>query len=92
MTDSLTGNSAADRITPFGRGPVDESLPYATGSAIGEFNATTGAAINRNFITGHSSPYDLRFVAPVPEPSSLLLVAAAAGIGLVRRKHLAPGQ
>src|SRR5205823_11848939 len=49
---------------------------------VGEFSATTGAVINANFITGLTAAQDFAYVAAVPEPSSLLLVAAAAGIAV----------
>jgi hypothetical protein len=52
---------------------------------IGEYDATTGATINAAFI-GDTASY-LALVTPVPEPSSLLLVAAAAGIGLTMRRQ-----
>jgi hypothetical protein len=58
------------------------------GNFVGEYDATTGATINSAFIFGpgiHQPDY-LLFVASVPEPSSLLLIAAAAGIALARRK------
>ena len=49
-------------------------------SAIREFNATTGAAINPNFVTGIPGIPLAPVVAPtpVPEPSSLFLLAATA--------------
>jgi hypothetical protein len=54
------------------------------GSAIGEYDATTGAAINANFITGLSNVSDIAFVNSMPEPSSLVLIGiAAASIGVV---------
>ena len=43
---------------------------------VGEYDAITGAPVNPAFIIGLTSPGELLFV---PEPSSLLLVAAAAG-------------
>jgi hypothetical protein len=51
------------------------------GATIGEYDATTGATINPAFVRGLESPGGIVFVAPVPEPSSLLLCAAAVGIG-----------
>jgi PEP-CTERM motif len=59
-------------------------------AAVGEYDATTGAAINANFITGVFGPTGLAFVAAVPEPSSLLLMAAAAGIGVGWRRPRLP--
>jgi hypothetical protein len=58
------------------------------GNAIGEYDATTGATINPAFISGLNGPTGLLFVTPVPEPSSLLLVAGAvaAAIGIGRRR------
>jgi hypothetical protein len=52
---------------------------------VGEYDATTGAAINATFINngqGLSAPAGLLFV-PIPEPSSLMLVAGAAVSGVV---------
>jgi hypothetical protein len=53
---------------------------------VGEYDATTGAGINPNFITGLGTPGGIAFMAPVPEPSSLLLVAAAATAAICRRR------
>jgi hypothetical protein len=47
-----------------------------------EYNATTGAAINANFITGLQSPAGL-VVAPVPEPSPWSMIAMG-GVALLR--------
>jgi hypothetical protein len=59
-------------------------------NTVGEYDATTGAIINAGFITGINSPGDMVFVAPVPEPSSLLLVAGAAtaAVGIWRRRPI----
>ena len=61
-------------------------------NTVGEYNATTGATINAAFINGTqglNNPQYLIFVAPVPEPGSLALVAAAAttAVGLWRRRR-----
>jgi hypothetical protein len=57
---------------------------------VGEYDATTGATINATFVNGQglNGPGFLVFAAPVPEPSSMLLVAAAAvaGVGVVTAK------
>jgi hypothetical protein len=55
------------------------------GGIVGEYDATTGAPINTQFITG--VPGAVLFLAPVPEPSSLLLVTAAAAIGVRLRRR-----
>ena len=57
-------------------------------SSVGEYNATTGAAINANFITGLNEPEGLA-VAPVPEPSawSMIAVGGAALLGIMLRKR-----
>jgi hypothetical protein len=56
--------------------------------AVREFDATSGAIINPNFIPGLTYARSLLFVSAVPEPSSLLLVATATGIGLgIRRRR-----
>jgi PEP-CTERM motif len=49
------------------------------GNAIGEYDATTGATINATLVTGLNGPTGLLFVAPVPEPSTFVLV----GIGFL---------
>jgi hypothetical protein len=53
---------------------------------VGEYDATTGATINAGFITGLGFPTNIAFMAPVPEPSSLLLVAATAIAAICRRR------
>jgi len=56
------------------------------GGPVAEYDATTGATINSAFISGFAgSPLDVLFVASLPEPSSLLLLAAGVG-GIIRRK------
>jgi hypothetical protein len=45
-----------------------------TGNTVGEYNATTGAAINASFITGLSGSRGLAF-APVPERSASSMIA-----------------
>ena len=56
-------------------------------NTVGEYDAITGATINAAFVNGQGilGTNDVVFV-PVPEPSSLLLVVAAAGIGVARRR------
>src|SRR5262245_21781035 len=62
-------------------------------NTVGEYDATTGATINATFINssqGLNAPTSVVFLAPLPEPSSLLLVAAAAiGVGIRQRSRLA---
>jgi hypothetical protein len=62
----------------------------AGSGTVGEYNATTGAAINANLITGLTNPYGLA-VAPVPEPSAWSMIAAVGGVALLgimlRKKH-----
>src|SRR4029078_8735604 len=60
--------------------------------SISEFDATTGGAINSAFVNGQglTDPRNLLFV-PVPEPSSLLLPAAAGVAVCVRRLRRGSG-
>jgi hypothetical protein len=53
---------------------------------IGEYDATTGATINAAFISGQglANPSRIVFISSVPEPSSLLLLAAATGAAAIR--------
>jgi hypothetical protein len=63
-------------------------LFVVTSGAVGEYDATTGATLNSAFIAGLNRPAGLLYVAPVPEPSSLLLIAVSAGIGVgIRRRN-----
>jgi uncharacterized membrane protein len=57
-------------------------------SSVGEYDATTGAAINANFITGLNEPVGLA-VASVPEPStwSMIAVGGVALLGMMLRKN-----
>ena len=62
---------------------------YSGGTTVGEYDATTGAAINPDFITGLNQPYALA-VAAVPEPStwSMIPVGGVALPGMmIRKKH-----
>jgi len=54
---------------------------------VGEYDATTGAAINANFITGLNSPVGLA-VASVPElsPWSMIAIGGVALLGMMHRK------
>jgi hypothetical protein len=59
--------------------------------AVGEYDATTGTAINASLITGLSGPWDFAIpasTAPVPEPStlSMMAVAGVALLGVMRRR------
>jgi hypothetical protein len=55
----------------------------AGNNTVGEYNATTGGAINPAFINGQglNAPSELLLVTPTPEPSAMLILATAAGIG-----------
>jgi streptogramin lyase len=54
---------------------------------VSEYDATTGGTINATFISGLGFPTSIAFLAPVPEPSSLLLVATAAAAGIYRYRR-----
>jgi hypothetical protein len=58
-----------------------------SGTTVGEYDATTGAAINANFLTGLNLPAGL-LVASVPEPSpwSMIAVGGVALLGIMHRK------
>jgi hypothetical protein len=62
--------------------------------SVGEYNATTGAPINADFITGLNSPAGLAVLvpAPVPEasPWSMIAGCGAALLGIMLRKNTAP--
>ena len=52
-------------------------------NTVGEYNATTGAAINASFITGLNQPFALAVSASsVPEPSTWLMIAVG-GVALL---------
>jgi PEP-CTERM motif len=52
---------------------------------IGEYDATIGAAINANLVTGLGDPIGIAFgPSSVPEPSSFLLVGLIVAVGLCR--------
>jgi hypothetical protein len=56
---------------------------------VGEYSATTGAAINANFITGPNDPYALASTS-VPEapPWSMLAIGGVELLGMMlRKKH-----
>jgi outer membrane protein assembly factor BamB len=61
------------------------------GTTVSEYDATTGALINPAFISGFNNISGLAFMAPVPEPSSLLLIAAAAIGGIYFRRRFTAG-
>src|SRR5262249_21190076 len=93
--DAITGAVINPTFIP---GPVygmtlddNNHLFVDNGSAIGEYDATTGAAINANLITGLSNANAIAFVSVVPEPATLVL-AALGLLGLVfiaRRRKVA---
>ena len=55
--------------------------------AVGQYDATTGSAINANFIQGLTEPVALA-VTPVPEPSpwSMIALGGVALLGIMYRK------
>jgi WD40 repeat protein len=57
-----------------------------SGGTVGEYNATTGAAINTHLITGLTHPFAL---ATVPEPSTWALIGGAAAtlLAVLRRRR-----
>ncbi len=67
-------------------------LFVASAAGIGEYDSSTGAAINASFVTTGSPNW---IVAAVPEPSSVALVALSALLGIsaeVRRRFLVQRQ
>jgi PEP-CTERM motif len=60
------------------------NLFLADGTTIGEYNATTGAAINSNFITGLVANTVIMAIEPasVPEPSSFILLGITLAVVL----------
>ena len=64
---------------------VDNQGPVA--NIIGEYDATTGAAINAYFIMGLFSSEGIA-VAPIPEPSTWAMIAlgGVASLGIIHRK------
>jgi hypothetical protein len=55
-----------------------------TGQSIGEYNESTGSAINASLITGIAGRPALITIVSVPEPSSLILLGLPiAVIGIV---------
>ena len=54
-------------------------------TTVGEYDATTGAAINANFITGLNQPTGL-LVASVQEPSTWSMIAVG-GVALLAMMH-----
>jgi hypothetical protein len=56
--------------------------------SVGEYNATTRAAIDANFITGLNGPAGLALgVSSVPEPSTCSAIAAAAAFFVFYRRR-----
>ncbi len=57
-------------------------------NAVGEYNATTGALVNSDFVTGVGGPDGLA-VGSVPEPSTWTMVAVGgvALLGMMLRKR-----
>ena len=78
--------------TPLGVEVLDNNLFVANynGSTVREYDASTGALINANFITGLSLPQGLA-ISDVPEPSTwtLLLVGTGAQHLALRRRSRA---
>ena len=97
MYDATTGATINAAFIPGGAGGTHALVMDGNNhlfvsnyiNSVGEYDATTGATINENFVTGLQEIDELAFVAGVPEPSSLLLVAGAAAVGLWRRKWIA---
>jgi len=81
-------NIGASTITGLALDGNNDLYVLSVGGKVGQYDATTGATLNANLITGLTNPQGFTYFAPVPEPSSLLLVAGAAGIGVaVRRRN-----
>ena len=56
-------------------------------NTVGEYDASTGALIDANFVTGLDNPYGLA-VSDVPEPSTWALLGSGAGwLGLILRRR-----
>ena len=90
--DAITGAVINPTFIP---GPVygmtlddNNHLLVDNGSAIGQYDATTGAAINANLITGLSNANSIAFVSVVPEPATLVLMALAAVVIAVVRARV----
>lgn len=59
-------------------------LYVVNGNRVSVYDAGSGALVAPDFITGLQGPRRLLYVAPVPEPSTVLLGAAAAAAGAGR--------
>src|SRR5208283_4290032 len=67
---------------------VTSSTSTQSNGTIGEYT-TSGAVVNASLVTGLSRPWGIA-VAPVPEPSTALLLSAGI-VGLTARRHRARG-
>lgn len=91
LTDTLNPSFITGFINSFGITLSGSSLyvaswgfPAATGGSIGEYT-TSGVPVNPSLVTGLSNPWDV-VVAPVPEPTTLVVLALGAAAFCIRRR------